>query len=192
MTTSQLPLLARVSSNVDHVIYLFLGTFSTVYKAIDVRHYQRDNQKWLQGSRQDTYDASRLLALITALESTMPTRAKKRVINSRLNQCLKDFVIKTYMPSFIGDSIDLDSLRELMMASPPVFVAIKRINATSGPKRIAEELSFLRDLDGLHYVVPLITAHRWEDQVLVVNPYFYSIDFRVKAPLPNPKLYGLF
>jgi hypothetical protein len=77
------------------------------------------------------------------------------------------------------DNFDLTQLQRNLETRPPVFVAIKRINATSGPKRIAEELMFLRDLKGLHHVVPITTASRWEDQVIAVSPYFSGIDFRV-------------
>lgn len=156
-----------------------LGTFSTVYKAIDVKHYQKDNASWIASSRQDPFDVARLLALFTALHKAIPTRARKKVINSRLNQCIKEFVAGHYLPGYASDEIDAQLLKQNLEAKPPVFVAIKRINATSGPRRIAEEMKFLRDLQGLHHVVPIVTASRWEDQVIVVSPFFYGVDFRV-------------
>lgn len=155
------------------------GTFSTVYKAIDINYYHRDNSAWIAGSRQDSWDVARLFALVTALEQAVPTRARKRVVNSRLNQCIREYITKHYMPC-AAEKIDFAVLKRGLAARPPVFVAIKRINATSGPKRIAEELAFLRDLKGTHHIIPIISASRWEDQVIVVSPYFHGTDFRVR------------
>ena len=159
-----------------------LGTFSTVYKAIDVRHYQKDNSAWVGASRQDPFDVARLLALFMALQKAIPTRARKKVINSRLNQCIKEYIRGHYLGGSAADEIDEEALRQSLEARPPIFVAIKRINATSGPRRIAEEMKFLRDLQGLHHVVPVVTASRWEDQVVVVSPFFHGIDFRDLLP----------
>lgn len=36
----------------------------------------------------------------------------------------------------------------------------------------------MRDLQGIHSVIPVVDAKRWEDQVIVVSPYFASVDFR--------------
>ncbi|KAG0356484.1 hypothetical protein BG005_004589 [Podila minutissima] len=57
-------------------------------------------------------------------------------------------------------------------------VAIKRIYVTSSPERIESEIAILHDLSGHKNVVPLITAFRFNDQVLVVLPYFEHRDFR--------------
>ncbi|KAF8988841.1 hypothetical protein BGZ52_010818 [Haplosporangium bisporale] len=57
-------------------------------------------------------------------------------------------------------------------------VAIKRIYVTSSPERIESEIAILHDLSGHKNVVPLITAFRFHDQVLVVLPYFEHRDFR--------------
>lgn len=155
------------------------GTFSTVYKAIDIKFWKKDNEKWLLGSRQDPNDVARLFALVTSLEQGQNTRAKKRAVNSSLNQSIKDFIRSSY-PSCISfeQQINLPLLKELFISKPPHFVAIKRINATSGPKRIAEELFYLQKLKGEHNVIPIIDASRLEDQVIFVTPFFYGIDFR--------------
>lgn len=164
-----------------------IGTFSTVYKAIDVKHYTRDNNSWIAASRQDPFDVARLYAIFTALHNSIHTRARKKMVNSRLNQCIREFVMGHYLPGVAAENADFAQLQSNLEARPPVFVAIKRINATSGPKRIAEELMFLRDLKGLHHVVPVITASRWEDQVIVVSPYFYGLDFRELLPTLSVK-----
>lgn len=162
-----------------------LGTFSTVYKAIDVKHYEKNNDSWISGSRPDPYDAARLLALFVALQnSVISTRARKKIVNSKLNQCIREYVWNAYLNGMGPDNsgggpVDVGRLESYLKVRPPVFVAIKRINATSGPKRITEELVFLRDLKGLHHIVPIITCSRWEDQVLAISPYFCGIDFRV-------------
>jgi serine/threonine protein kinase len=77
-------------------------------------------------------------------------------------------------------SISPRALQSAMLRFRPYFIALKRINATSSPQRILDEMSFLKHLGGKNNVVPLINGFRCEDQVLVTFPYFYSEDFRVK------------
>ncbi|PWW80564.1 kinase-like protein [Tuber magnatum] len=60
----------------------------------------------------------------------------------------------------------------------PKYVAIKKIYVTSSPSRIQNELELLHDLSGCDSVVPLITAFRYQDQVVAVLPYFKHVDFR--------------
>lgn len=74
-------------------------------------------------------------------------------------------------------------LQAAMLRFRPFFTALKRINATSSPQRILDEISFLKHLGGKNNVVPLINGMRCEDQVLVTFPYFYSEDFRVSGLL---------
>ena len=75
------------------------------------------------------------------------------------------------------------------------YVALKRIYVTSSPSRIYNELKVLHDLvyvikilflmevlksrRGSDTVVPLITAFRYEDQLIAVLPFFQHTDFRV-------------
>ncbi|KAI8899870.1 kinase-like domain-containing protein [Globomyces pollinis-pini] len=58
------------------------------------------------------------------------------------------------------------------------FVALKRIYATSSPQRILNELSLLNCLKNHPNVAPLITAIRYEDQVIAVLPYFEHNTFK--------------
>ncbi|KAI9801668.1 MAG: hypothetical protein M1833_002350 [Piccolia ochrophora] len=60
----------------------------------------------------------------------------------------------------------------------PRLVAIKKIYVTSSPLRIQNELELLNDLRGYDSVCPLITAFRYQDQVVAVLPYFKHVDFR--------------
>ena len=58
------------------------------------------------------------------------------------------------------------------------FVAIKKIYVTSSPLRILNELELLHDLRDSPNVCPLITAFRYQDQVIAVLPFFQHKDFR--------------
>jgi cell division control protein 7 len=60
------------------------------------------------------------------------------------------------------------------------FVALKKIYVTSSPLRIQNELELLHDLRGCGSVCPLITAFRYQDQVIAVLPYFPHTDFRIQ------------
>jgi cell division control protein 7 len=62
----------------------------------------------------------------------------------------------------------------------PRFVALKKIYVTSSPLRIQNELELLHDLRGCESVCPLITAFRYQDQVVAVLPYFPHTDFRIQ------------
>lgn len=62
---------------------------------------------------------------------------------------------------------------------PLSWVALKRIYATSGVQRIYNEIKTLFTLSGHPNIVPIITAHRYEDQVIAVLPYFQHLDFRL-------------
>lgn len=85
------------------------GTFSTVYKAIDVQHYRRNNSRWIPSSRQDQWDCARLLALMTAIESTVGARARARnsILRSRLYTSIRKFMIDEYSA---GKFMQLQSL----------------------------------------------------------------------------------
>lgn len=60
------------------------------------------------------------------------------------------------------------------------YVALKKIYVTSSPIRIQNELELLHDLRGCRSVCPLITAFRYQDQVVAVLPYFLHSDFRIQ------------
>ncbi|ORX99048.1 kinase-like protein [Basidiobolus meristosporus CBS 931.73] len=108
------------------------GTFSTVYKAIDLDHQLYDNSMW-----------------------------------------------KHYCPAEPNtEELALKEFRKRKLQEEPVYVAIKRIYVTSSPARIANEISILRDLSGHDCILPLITACRHQDQVVVILPYFEHDDFR--------------
>ncbi|KAE8395399.1 hypothetical protein ETB97_003108 [Aspergillus alliaceus] len=62
----------------------------------------------------------------------------------------------------------------------PRYVALKKIYVTSSPFRIQNELELLHDLRGCRSVCPLITAFRYQDQVVAVLPFFPHTDFRIQ------------
>lgn len=127
------------------------GTFSVVYKAIDVRHHQCDNSSWISYSLQDPDDF--LLFDRSMIDKLNP--------KTKIQTILKDYFKNT-----------------LKSCQQPYFVALKRINMTSNPDRVKDELLFLKELNGSQNVVPLITALRYEDQIIAVYPYFKHDDFR--------------
>ncbi|KAF9568375.1 hypothetical protein EC968_002943 [Mortierella alpina] len=110
------------------------GTFSSVYKAVDLEHDLYDNSDW-------------------------------------------DYDMDTPAESSTASSMEL-TLAKPANAEGGKVVAIKRIYVTSSPVRIQNEIAILHDLSGHKNVVPLITAFRFKDQVIVVLPYFEHHDFR--------------
>ncbi|KAI1319600.1 hypothetical protein EDD11_003593 [Mortierella claussenii] len=124
------------------------GTFSSVYKAIDLEYNDYDNSEWDYG---------------------MDGHPRKKLRESKDD----------------GSKDDNSSTTETAnaVAKPTVskegkLVAIKRIYVTSSPRRIENEIAILHELSGHKNVVPLITAFRFMDQVIVVLPYFEHRDFR--------------
>ncbi|KAF9948695.1 hypothetical protein BGZ72_009430 [Mortierella alpina] len=110
------------------------GTFSSVYKAIDLEHDLYDNSDW-------------------------------------------DYDMDTPAESSSAGAMESPSAKPANAEGGKV-VAIKRIYVTSSPVRIQNEIAILHDLSGHKNVVPLITAFRFKDQVIVVLPYFEHHDFR--------------
>jgi cell division control protein 7 len=64
----------------------------------------------------------------------------------------------------------------------PYIVAVKRIYVTASPDRIYNELKMLKEISGCKQIVPVVSAIRHKDQVLVVMPYVEHTDFRVSTP----------
>lgn len=111
-------LIPDIENDYKIVDRLGTGTFSSVYKAVDLGHYGKwDNSSW------------------------QPNRYGK---------------------------------------DDRVFVALKKIYATSSTERIRNELSIMEDCRGARHVSGLITSFRKQDQVIVVMPYQRNVDFRVR------------
>ncbi|KAM0686673.1 Cell division control protein 7 [Conglomerata obtusa] len=58
------------------------------------------------------------------------------------------------------------------------YVALKNITRTSAPNRVADELRFLKMLNGHDNILKLISCNRFEDQIIAVTPYFEYTEFR--------------
>lgn len=179
----------------------WIGTFSTVYKAVDVQHHDIDNSFWLPWSRQDPEDAPKLLAFVQKLmegwseyfqtvNCSRNDDDKQKHLNtfSNLNMAIKNYVhgyvnrllCMQYDSKGNNQSTD-DALSKQEGQPPPIaphFVALKRINPTSSPERLIDEINFLKELGGKHNVIPVIAGLRYQDQVVVVFPYFHCADFR--------------
>ncbi|KAJ2799056.1 Cell division control protein 7 [Coemansia guatemalensis] len=130
------------------------GTFSTVYKAIDLQHDRYENSSW------------------TMIFSTDCLQDASAPENEGLSEA-----------SAPGSKADVAKQRRRRQqrksaARRARVVAIKKIYVTSSPTRIANEISILNDLRGSRFIAPLVTAMRKEDQVVVVLPFFRNDDFR--------------
>ncbi|KAF0551992.1 kinase-like protein [Gigaspora margarita] len=58
------------------------------------------------------------------------------------------------------------------------YVAIKKIVINYSIGRIAEEISILRELRGYSNIIQLLSAHRHEDEVILITPHFEHDRFR--------------
>ncbi|KAJ2399765.1 Cell division control protein 7 [Coemansia sp. RSA 2559] len=132
------------------------GTFSTVYKAIDLQHEKYDNGSWTMIFKED--------ASIQESDAQPQGGAESGDHPERTEHTQHRDSKRRH-----GESAFKRRAR---------VVAIKKIYVTSSPKRIANEISILNDLKGSRYIAPLVTAMRKEDQVVVVLPYFRNDDFR--------------
>lgn len=58
------------------------------------------------------------------------------------------------------------------------YVALKNITRTTAPNRVCEELKILKQLQGYYNTIELLSACRFEDQIIAVFPYFEYVNFR--------------
>ena len=88
-----------------------------------------------------------------------------------LYEWLCSVVLESFLPTMPERCKHCSNCHDAVSVS--VFIALKRINATSSPQRIREN-DLLKHLGGKNNVVPIICGMRWEDQSFVTFPYFYS------------------
>lgn len=142
------------------------GTFSSVYKAIDLLYDDCDNRPWLGNHPPES---------TAYYQSVGPTykgrggRGPKR----RSTHSSGDADIDMEAESNVNPHLPKDG---------NVYVAVKRIYTTSGPDRIKNELSILETCRGCRHASQIITAFRHYDQVVIVLPYQRNMDFRVCVP----------
>ena len=137
------------------------GTFSSVYKAIDLAYNDCYNEPWL-GHHPPESSAY--------YHSAGPSYRGRGGRAARPKQ---------------GMDEDKEDSRPYAQAQGNVYVAVKRIYTTSGPERIRNELSILEDCRGCRHSSQIITAFRNDDQVVIVLPYHRNTDFRVRIPSPT-------
>jgi len=134
------------------------GTFSSVYKAIDLLYDDWDNQPWLGNHPPES--SAYYQSVGPAYKGRGGRGPRRRLADS-------------------SDDVDMED------ANPKdgnVYVAVKRIHTTSGPDRIKNELSILETCRGCRHASQIITAFRNYDQVVIVLPYQRNMDFRVRGP----------
>lgn len=118
------------------------GTFSSVYKAIDLSHPWYNNDRWREPSPRS---ASRPPLLMRASSSSQTsTSDRKRRGRSRSSSSgPSPYTQLLEARKYLKTQAKRDSDKE---TGNPVYVAIKRIYVTSSPQRIANELEILADL----------------------------------------------
>jgi cell division control protein 7 len=164
-----IPFLAENYQVIDR---LGTGTFSSVYKAIDLRYDEWDNKPW-KGNHPPESSAYYQSAgpAYRGRGGRGPGIGKdkgKGKDKARENETGQNF-----------NAMTVDSAENSGALESKVYVAIKRIYTTSGPERIRNELAIMQICRGCRHTSQLITAYRHLDQVVLVLPYQRNIDFRV-------------
>ncbi|KAI0218764.1 Cell division control protein 7 [Massospora cicadina] len=165
--------LGRLFKQLDHDYYLYdkigEGTFSSVYKGIDVKYDLYDNTMWdLYPSASDSED-----------DEGRPPPPPALVWDSYESGARS---IMSFEPSALSRTAPPLPTRR---GSRYKFVAVKKIYVTSSCQRIENEIEILSALNGHPNIVGLITALRREDQIIVVTPYYRHHDFRETFTLFN-------
>ena len=162
-----IPFLAENYQVIDR---LGTGTFSSVYKAIDLRYDEWDNKPW-KGNHPPESSAYYQSAgpgyrgrggRGPGIGKDKGKGKDKARDNKGSNAMAVDFAEASG-----GDS------------ESKVYVAIKLIYTTSGPDRIRNELTIMQSCRGCRHTSQIITAYRHLDQVALVLPYHQNMDFRV-------------
>lgn len=115
--------------------YSQLGTFSTVYKALDLNHYKYNNETWhkeITDSETKNNQIQELLAL--EMYACFPERFSHLTEVSPNSTAIWRALFRKALSFYREKNCD------------PVFVALKRINPTSSPDRILDEVSFISDV----------------------------------------------
>ena len=165
-----IPFLAEHYQVIDR---LGTGTFSSVYKAIDLRYGEWDNKPW-QGNHPPESSAYYQSAGpgYRGRGGRGPGIGKDKGRDedrARENKAGQDSILMA-----------VDSAEASVEApQSKVYVAIKRIYTTSGPERIRNELTIMQSCRGCRHTSQLITAYRHLDQVVLILPYHRNMDFRV-------------
>ncbi|PPQ89804.1 hypothetical protein CVT25_007409 [Psilocybe cyanescens] len=133
------------------------GTFSSVYKAIDLSYNDFYNTSWL--GHHPPESSAYYQSAGPGYKGRGGRAARWRHLNADMD---------------VDATPDDDDEK----APEKVFVAIKRIYTTSGPERIRNELAIMEECRSCRHTSQIITAFRKEDQVVIVLPYQRNMDFR--------------
>ncbi|KAI9142626.1 kinase-like domain-containing protein, partial [Paraphysoderma sedebokerense] len=142
------------------------GTFSAVYKAIDLRHHLFDNSSWSE--------------LIKITDKFRKIETQRDTVGETTKGTENVVVGRKRKRTASEDS------------TATRHVALKRIFQQSGEKRIIGEIQLLSELGAHPNIVSLITVHRKDDQFCLVMPYFEHMEFRdyyLKMPFYEMKYY---
>ena len=162
-----------LAENYEVIDRLGTGTFSSVYKAIDLRYHEWYNKPW-KGNHPPESSAYYQSADpgYRGRAGRGPGIGKdkgKGKDKARENDVEQDFNAMTV------DSAETSGGAQ----ESKVYVAIKRIYTTSGPERIRNELAIMQTCRGCRHTSQIITAYRHLDQVALILPYQRHMDFRV-------------
>jgi cell division control protein 7 len=162
-----IPLLAENYQVIDR---LGTGTFSSVYKAIDLRYDQWYNKPW------KGYHPPESSAYYQSVGPGYRGRGGRGPGIGKGKGKGKDKARENKESNAMA--VDL---AEASGGAPEskVYVAIKLIYTTSGPERIRNELIIMQLCRGCRHTSQLITGYRHLDQVALVLPYHRNMDFRV-------------
>lgn len=139
------------------------GTFSSVYKAIDVHHTLYDNARWAPPSPPDSLGSGRAKGFD---EPIVTTEAPSPPLSTRSSPVVDPFLATSGETPRNGFAQQLQrqaiaagkvtpSLQSRPSRKGPVYVALKRIYVTSSPQRILNELDLLADLRCAGPLAPL-------------------------------------
>ncbi|KAH8083700.1 kinase-like domain-containing protein [Filobasidium floriforme] len=141
------------------------GTFSSVYKAIDIDAFTYENDFW------------------------------RKTIHVAHSRNLQTYIPKIDVDGDGHGETDEPAATDLNKEDQAWtdkgeprrnYVALKRIYVTSSPDRIVNELEIMEELRGCRNTAQLISAFRSEDQIVAVMPYHRSDDFRLYYKYIDP------
>ena len=161
-----IPFLAENYQVIDR---LGTGTFSSVYKAIDLRYDEWDNKPW-KGNHPPESSAY--------YQSAGPGYRGRGGRGPGIGKDKGKGKDKARENKDSG-AMAVDFAEASGASESKVYVAIKLIYTTSGPDRIRNELTIMQLCRGCRHTSQIITAYRHLDQVALVLPYHRNMDFRV-------------
>ncbi|XP_065828918.1 cell division cycle 7-related protein kinase-like [Oscarella lobularis] len=97
---------------------------------------------------------------------------RQRIDTSLLDAAVPEIGTRFDVLEKVGEGTFSSVFKASTRGKPQRLVALKHILPTSSPARIANELQSLHVLEGKHNVIKIESSIRYEDQVVLVLPYF--------------------